>query len=77
MLVVFYYTQLWVRITPSPCGPLLFYIHYRFCLTIQYMFLYFIISFAYSFVYSRASLIRTNWDSGMFGLVNFPIHRLV
>jgi hypothetical protein len=27
--------------------------------------------------YSRASLIRTNWDSGMFGLVNFRINRVL
>jgi hypothetical protein len=25
-------------------------------------------------IYSRASLIRTIWDSGMFGLVNFQIN---
>jgi hypothetical protein len=30
-----------------------------------------------SIVYSRASLIRTNWDSGMFGLVNFRINRVL
>jgi hypothetical protein len=26
--------------------------------------------------YSRDSLIRTNWDSGMFGFVNFRINRV-
>jgi hypothetical protein len=27
--------------------------------------------------YITASLIRTNWDSGMFGLVNFQINRVL
>jgi hypothetical protein len=28
-------------------------------------------------VYSRASLIRTNWDLGMFGWANFRINRVL
>jgi hypothetical protein len=34
------------------------------------------IRFQFSY-YSRASQIRTNWDKGMFGLVNFRIERVL
>jgi hypothetical protein len=35
------------------------------------------VSIVFSTTYNRASLIRTNWDSGMFGLVNFRINRVL
>jgi hypothetical protein len=36
-----------------------------------------LVRFIITLRYSRASLIRTNWDSGMFGLVNLRINRVL